>query len=63
MTWAEFKSFIQKNLENDQVFSNSIGSKFRRDSQYQLKSILDLATYLKYLQSSLLEYDLTKALS
>ena len=41
MTWAKFKNFLRKNLGDDWAFANSICSKFRRDSQYQAKSVLD----------------------
>ena len=61
MTWAEFKDFLRKNLEDDRAFVNSICSKFRRDTQYQGKSMLDWVAHLEYLQSILLEYDLVGA--
>ena len=57
MTWAEFKDFTRKNLEDDRAFANSICSKFRRDSQYQAKSVLDWTAHLEQLQSILLEYN------
>ena len=57
MTWAKFKDFLKKNLEDDRVFANSICSKFRQDSHYQAKWVLDWAAYLEHLQSILLEYD------
>ena len=57
MTWVEFKDFLQKNLGDDWAFTNSICSQFRRVCQYQQKSVLDWAAYLKYLQSIFLEYD------
>ena len=57
MTWAEFKGFLRKNLGDDRAFANSICSKFRRDSQYQVESVLDWAAHLEHLQSILLEYD------
>ena len=41
MTWAEFKNFLRKNLGDDQGFVNSIYSKFKQDTQYQVKSVLD----------------------
>lgn len=41
MTQAKFKNFFQKNLENNWAFTNSIYSKFRQDSQYQLESVVD----------------------
>lgn len=55
--WAEFKDFLRKNLEDDRAFSNRICSKFRQDTQYQAKFILDWAVQLEYLQSILLKYD------
>ena len=63
MTWAEFKKFLRKNLEDDRAFANSICSKFRRDSQYQAKSVLDWAAYLKHLQFILLEFNPVGALT
>ena len=57
MTWAKFKDFLGKNLEDNWAFTNNICSKFRQDSQYQAKSVLDWATHLEYLQSILLKYD------
>ena len=49
MMWAEFKNFLRKNLGDDQVFANSICSKFKQDSQYQAKSVLDWTAHLEYL--------------
>ena len=57
MTWAKFKDFLRMNFGDDQAFTNSIYSKFRRDSQYQADYVLDWAAYLEYRQSILLEYD------
>ena len=57
ITWAEFKSFLWTNLGNNQAFANSICSKFKRDFQYQAKSVFDWTAHLKHLQSILLEYD------
>ena len=37
ITWPEFKIFLRKNLGHSQALINSIWSKFRRDSQYQLE--------------------------
>ena len=61
MIWAEFKEFLKKNLGDNWTFANSICNKFRQDSQYQAKSVLDWAAHLKHLQSILLEYDLVGA--
>ena len=49
MTWAKFKDFLKKNLEDNWAFANIICSKFRRDSQYQAESVLDWATHLRHL--------------
>ena len=37
ITWSNFKTFLWKDFESSQAFIDSIWSKFRRDSQYQLK--------------------------
>ena len=55
--WAEFKDFFRKNLEDDWTFANSIYSKFRQNSQNQVKSVLNWAAHIEHLQSMLLEYD------
>lgn len=57
---AKFKKFFQKNFGNNWAFANSIFNQFKYIFQYQQKSILEWATYLKYLQSILLEYNLVK---
>ena len=57
MTWTKFKDFLRKNLGGNRAFANSICSKFRQDSQYQAKFVLDWTAHLKHLQSILLEYD------
>ena len=57
MTWLEFKNFLQKNLGDSRAFVDNLWSKFRRHLQYQSKSVLDQASYLKHLQSILLEFD------
>ena len=57
MIWAKFKDFLRKNLGDNQAFANSICSKFRQDSQYQVQSVLDWAAHLEHLQSILLEYN------
>ena len=41
ITWSKFKAFLQKDLKNSQPFINSILSKFRKNSQYQLKEAQD----------------------
>ena len=55
--WSKFKAFLQKDLGSSQAFINSIWSKFRRDSQYQLEEARDLASHLQQLQSILSEFD------
>ena len=57
MIWLEFKSFFQKNFEDFRAFVDNLWSKFKRDSQYQSECVLDFASYLKHLQSILLEFD------
>ena len=46
ITWSEFKIFLQKDLGSSQAFINSIWSKFRRDSQYQLEESQDWVSHL-----------------
>ena len=46
ITWSKFKAFLQKDLESSQAFIDSIWSKFRRDSQYQLEEARDWASHL-----------------
>ena len=41
ITWPEFKAFLRKDLGSSQAFIDSIWSKFRRDSQYQLGEVRD----------------------
>ena len=43
--WPEFKTFLQKDVGDSQAFINSIWSKFRRDSQYQLEEVWDYTFY------------------
>ena len=59
ITWSKFKAFLQKDLESSQAFIDSIWSKFRRDSQYQLEEVRDWASHLQHLQSILSEFDRT----
>ena len=49
ITWPEFKNFLWKDLEDSQAFIDSIWSKFRRDSQYQLEEARDYASHLQHL--------------
>ena len=60
ITWSEFKAFLWKNFESSQAFIDSIWSKFRRNSQYQLEEARDWAFYLQHLQSILSEFDLIR---
>ena len=46
ITWSEFKALFRKDLGSFQVFIDSIWSKFRRDSQFQLEETRDLASHL-----------------
>ena len=57
ITWSEFKAFLRKDLGSFQAFIDSIWSKFRRDSQYQLEEARDWAFHLQHLQSILSEFD------
>ena len=57
ITWSEFKAFFRKDLGSFQAFIDSIWSKFRRDSQYQLKEARDWASHLQHLQSILSKFD------
>ena len=57
ITWSEFKAFLWKNLGSSQVFIDSIWSKFRKDSQYELEEVQDWAFHLQHLQSILSEFD------
>ena len=41
ITWSEFKYFFCKDLRSFQAFIDSLWSKFRRDSQYQLEKAQD----------------------
>ena len=57
--WSEFKAFLHKGLGSSQAFIDSIWSKFRRDSQYQLEKAQDWASHLHHLLSILSEFDRT----
>ena len=59
ITWSEFKAFFWKDFGSSQAFIDNIWSKFRRDSQYQLKKARDWASHFQYLQSILSEFDWT----
>ena len=59
ITWSEFKAFPQKDLGSSQAFIDSIWSKFRTHSQYQLDETRDWAFHLQHLQSILSEFDRT----
>ena len=56
---SKFKAFLRKDLESSQAFIDSIWSKFKRDSQYQLEEARDWASNLQYLQSILSKFDRT----
>ena len=56
ITWPEFKNFLQKDLGDSQAFIDSIRSKFRRDSQYQLEKARDYASHLQHFQSILVRF-------
>ena len=49
ITWSEFKAFLRKDLGSSQAFIDSICSKFRKDSQYQLEEARDWASQLQHL--------------
>ena len=49
ITWSEFKAFLQKDLGSFQAFINSIWSKFKRDSQYQLEEARDRTSHFQQL--------------
>lgn len=57
MIWTKFKAFLRKNIKDSRAFVDSIWSKLKRDSQYQLEEIQDWVAYLEYLQSILLEFN------
>ena len=59
--WSEFKTFLQKNIGNSQIFIDSIWSKFKRDSQYQLKKAWDYASYFQHLQLILIDFGTIRA--
>ena len=42
----KFMFFLQKDLGDSQVFIDSILSKFKKDSQYQLEEAWDYTSYL-----------------
>ena len=57
ITWSEFKAFLRNDLGSSQAFIDSIWSKFRRDSQYQLEETQDWASHLQHPQSIVSEFD------
>lgn len=57
LIWKQFKSFLQKTFGDSQVFVDNTWSKVKQAAQYQLEGVQDFASYLKYLQSVLLEFD------
>ena len=44
--WSEFKAFFWKDFGSSQAFIDSIWSKFRKDSQYQLEEVRNWASHL-----------------
>ena len=56
ITWSDFKIFLWKDLGSFQAFIDSIWSKFRKDSQYQLEKTRDWAFYFQHFQSILSEF-------
>ena len=48
ITWSKFTAFLQNDLGSSKAFIDSIWSKFRRDSQYQLEEAQDSASQLQY---------------
>ena len=60
ITWSKFKTFLRKDLGNSQASIDNIWSKFRRDSQHQLKEARDWASHLQHLQSILAEFNSVK---
>lgn len=52
-----FQGFLRKNLGDSRAFVNSIGSRVKRDSQYQHKKVQDWASHLEHLQAILIEFD------
>ena len=47
ITWDEFKAFFCRNLGNSWAFVNNYWRKIKRDFQYQLEKIFDLAVHLE----------------
>ena len=54
----EFKAFLCQNIEDSQAFVDSYWGKIKKDSQYQLKKVLNWAIHLEYVQAILQEFDL-----
>ena len=63
ITWSKFKAFLRKDLGSSQAFIDSIWSKFRRDSLYQLEEARDWALHFQHFQSILLEVDLIQIIN
>ena len=59
--WPKFKTFFQKKFGDPQTFINSIWTKFRRKSQYQLEEAWDYISYFQHLQFILVEFGTIKA--
>lgn len=60
VTWIEFKAILKQNLKDPRVFVDNIQSRVKRNSLYQLEEIQDWAFHLKYLQSILTEFDVSR---
>ena len=45
ITWFDFKTFLQKDFGSSQAFIDSIWSKFKKNSQYQLEEAQDWASH------------------
>lgn len=57
LTWATFIIFLQKNLNETQVFVDNIWKKFYNTNQYQLENIMDQSAFIEHLQSISKEFN------
>ena len=48
ISWKGFKAFICESLGESKAFVNTVWSTIRKDSQHQLKEVIDWATHLKH---------------
>ena len=53
----EFKTFLWQSLGDSQAFVNTYWAKNKNDSQYHKDDFLDWATYFRYLQAVLREFN------